>query len=286
MVLSLSTCRPVRCALYAIVASGTFLLASCSDPDVLAKVGSTKVRRAELETFVASKSRAKERDLKSELDELVSRWLLAEGARQEGLHKNSQVRARIAAAEREVLAKALLEKRLASATDEAALRERYRLRKDGLSRREIHVRHIVVRLAQPDDTEARRVAQGRVNELYAKLVGGADFVELAREYSDDSATAQKGGDLGTLREGEVDQAFFDAAASLAKGQRAEPFASPFGLHLVEAMEDPRTVTVSFEEARGKLAAEARFEAETKLVDALRRQVSVELRLENLAGDKP
>ncbi len=42
-------------------------------------------------------------------------------------------------------------------------------------------------------------AQARAEDLYQQLEAGADFAELAREYSDDKASAAKGGDLGFFR---------------------------------------------------------------------------------------
>jgi parvulin-like peptidyl-prolyl isomerase len=42
-------------------------------------------------------------------------------------------------------------------------------------------------------------ALARAEDLHAQLVAGADFAELAREHSDDSASAPNGGELGFFR---------------------------------------------------------------------------------------
>jgi parvulin-like peptidyl-prolyl isomerase len=241
------------------------------------------VRKAELELAVAGYSRNKPTEPRQELEALVDRTLLAEEARRMDLDEDPIVRARLAACEREVLAKALLDKRLAASADEAALRGRYEKEKDALARRQLHVRHIVVRVGRPDDPEALRAGKSRINSIYARLVGGEDFAEVAGDSSEDAATAKKGGDLGPVLQGQVHPEFFTHAEKLKKGERTEPFATPFGLHIAEALEDPRMVTPPFEELRGKFAAEARREAEAKLLEELRSEIGVELRLENLEG---
>jgi parvulin-like peptidyl-prolyl isomerase len=97
--------------------------------------------------------------------------------------------------------------------------------------------------------------------------------------SDDAVTGRRGGDLGPLLEGEVDAGFFAAAAALHAGQVSKPVESPFGLHLIKALEEPSSVSPSFEEARGALAAQARREAQAKLLERLRRDIGVKVNRE-------
>lgn len=62
------------------------------------------------------------------------------------------------------------------------------------------------------------------------------FDTLAAELSDDASTRLQGGDLGYVREGDVDQALFDAAKVLGPGERSGLVRTSQGYHIVELME--------------------------------------------------
>jgi peptidyl-prolyl cis-trans isomerase C len=264
---------------------GTAGILACSRGDLVAKVGRTDLVRGDLRTFTLARSRAGGSPSQELLAGLVDRALLAEGARQAGLQQDPAVQARLRAAEREILAETFLEKELRSATDEAPLRKRYEEVKEALKRRQVHLAHIVLRVPSSAGAEARRAAQSKAADLYSKLRDGADFEKLAAAKSEDSATAARGGDLGILVEGSVDQGFFDVAAALKKGEISKPFETAFGVHIVRALEDPQVVTPPFEEVRGKLAAEARHEAERKLLERLRSEVKVKTYPERLREER-
>ena len=74
-------------------------------------------------------------------------------------------------------------------------------------------------------------------DLRAQLAGGADFAELAEQYSDDSTAAQ-GGDLGFFTRHQMVASFSDAAFALQPGERSDWVRTQFGWHLI-AVEDRR-----------------------------------------------
>jgi parvulin-like peptidyl-prolyl isomerase len=249
----------------------TLATAGCTGRDVVAKVGKTEIKKADVEGFMGGRSARAQGD---PLTALEDRALLAEAARRAGLEDSPEVQSRLAAARREILAQAELNKALSTGTDEVALRERYQKEKAALTARQVHVAHIVLRLPPDAPAEKRVAAQTKINALYAKILDGASFPELAEKESEDPITAKKGGDLGPIREGQVDPRFFEAAVQLKKDGTSKPIATPFGLHILRALEDPKDVTPSFEEVRGRLAAEARREAETELLQKLRKEIPI------------
>ena len=92
-----------------------------------------------------------------------------------------------------------------------------------------HARHILIPPEGDTDT-AWEAARIKATLLRAQLADGADFMELARQHSRD-ATAKDGGDLGTLKRGELSQEVEGAILGLKPGQLSEPFRSPLGYHV-------------------------------------------------------
>jgi hypothetical protein len=278
-------CAPfVRSAVALVcLAVGVGGLSGCGDAKVVAEVGRGKVRQGEVELWRQEWSAGQRPTPREALEAVVERELLAEEARREGLEEEEGVRARLAAARREVLARALVEKRLEEATGEGELRKRYEAQKEALGRKQVHVRHILVRLPEEGDAQGRARAHSRINELYARLRGGEAFEEVAREGSEDRVSGAKGGELGVVGEGQVDEAFFRAAQGLKQGEVSKPFETAYGLHLVQAVEEARVVVPSFEEVRGKLAAEARREEEGRVVEEARERHGVKLYPERLGA---
>jgi len=280
------SCLRGLAAVLARVSLGGLVLCACSDPNVVAEVGKTPITRADVTTYIQGHSTRARPAPTDALEALVGRTLLAEEARRSGIAEEPEVQARIEAARREVLAQVLRERRLAEATSEAVLRKRYEEGKEALGRKQVHVRHILVRLPSGADAQAHARAQSRINALYAKLQGGADFQAVARESSEDTVSATRGGDLGPVQEGQVDPAFFAQASALKQGEVSKPFATAYGLHLIQAVEGVQVVTPTFEEVRGKLAAEARGEAEQKLLAELRERIPVKRHPERLPAATP
>ncbi|SET79266.1 peptidyl-prolyl cis-trans isomerase C [Myxococcus fulvus] len=270
--------RAWRCCAWVLLA---FTLGACQDEGIVAQVGKRDISKADVSALIASRS-SRERPTSGEaLDALVERSLLAEEARRSGLHEDAAVQARLRSVEREVLAQALLDKHLAEVTTEARLRERYAATREQLGRREVHVRQLMVRVPPGADDETRARAQSRMNALFARLAGGESFEKVASETSEETVSAARGGDLGPVLEGQVDDVFFTEAAQLSKGERSRPFSTAYGLHLLEAVADMKTVVPTFDEARGRLESDARRDAQAQLMKALRERIAVKTHPERL-----
>lgn len=75
-----------------------------------------------------------------------------------------------------------------------------------------------------------------IEELWRRVKEGEDFSELAREFSEDPATAKEGGDLGLFGRGEMVKPFEEACFSLKTGEVSPPVKTPFGWHLIKLEE--------------------------------------------------
>lgn len=92
-----------------------------------------------------------------------------------------------------------------------------------------HARHILL-VPDADTDAAWEAARIKADMLRSQLVDGADFTELARQHSRD-ATANDGGDLGTLKRGELAQDVEAAILALRVGELSRPFKSALGYHV-------------------------------------------------------
>lgn len=93
-----------------------------------------------------------------------------------------------------------------------------------------HARHILVLPETGADDVAWENARIRAEMLRTQLLQGADFAEVAKQHSRD-ASARDGGDLGTLKRGELAQDIETQILSLSPGQVSAPYRSALGYHI-------------------------------------------------------
>jgi parvulin-like peptidyl-prolyl isomerase len=84
-------------------------------------------------------------------------------------------------------------------------------------------------------TEVQALAKAK--KLLADTRGGADFVKLIKDNSDDETSRAKDGDFDTLRQTDnIPDAFRTAVFALKKGEITEPLKQPNGYYLLRAEE--------------------------------------------------
>jgi peptidyl-prolyl cis-trans isomerase D len=119
---------------------------------------------------------------------------------------------------------------------DAELRALYERKKNDFkapAMRRVRIMEIEKKATAADEEDIR----ARAADLREDIMNGTlDFAEAAKEYSDDNTTADKGGDLGFLKKGDMDPAFDAAAFALKPGQISEPVRTPIGFHLIKVQE--------------------------------------------------
>ncbi len=84
--------------------------------------------------------------------------------------------------------------------------------------------------------EAKKIAYDKAKLILDSLKNGADFSEIARRNSDDSASAVNGGDLGKVKKGVFVKEFEDAAFILNPGEISGIVETQFGYHIIKVNE--------------------------------------------------
>ena len=116
---------------------------------------------------------------------------------------------------------------------------------------QVRSRHILIRPAgEGEDAEAE--ARAKAEELLRQLRAGADFATLARENSQDTATAPRGGDLGYRPRGRSPAAYDEVAFELAPNTLSNVVQTPLGFHIIEVL-GSREGDVPEDEAKLELA---------------------------------
>lgn len=104
------------------------------------------------------------------------------------------------------------------------------------------------------ETDSRRKL---ANEVRVQAMGGTDFAQLAKKYSDDAGTKDDGGNLSTFAKGTHSPALDDAFFRLRSGEIGPVVQSEYGFHVIKTMEhkppETRTLEESAPEIQNRLA---------------------------------
>jgi parvulin-like peptidyl-prolyl isomerase len=114
---------------------------------------------------------------------------------------------------------------------------------------QIKVSHILFRTGEK---EQEAIAQAKARIVQAKLAEGAKFDDLARQYSDDKASAERGGDLGFVSKGTLVKEFEDAAWALKPGETSGPVKTQYGLHIIRVVEVKEAAKADFDKVKGQI----------------------------------
>ncbi len=91
------------------------------------------------------------------------------------------------------------------------------------------------------------------NQIHDQLENGADFAELAKQYSTDTGSASNGGDLGWFSRGQMVQAFEDAAFSTPVGEISDVVQTQYGYHIIKVTDHRDASTPTFDDVKDQVA---------------------------------
>lgn len=97
---------------------------------------------------------------------------------------------------------------------------------------EVNAAHIMKMMPRGEDQLAIQ-AKAQIDSLYALVMNGADFAEVATAHSDDKGSARNGGSLGWFTRGVMVQPFENITFAMNPGEISKPFPTRFGWHFVK-----------------------------------------------------
>jgi len=125
----------------------------------------------------------------------------------------------------------------------------------------VKVRHILIETPKPGpdgkiDQKAVDEARAKAMDVLKQAKATSDWTELAKKYSGDPGSKDKGGELGWLGKGQTVAEFDKVAFAQNKGQISDPVQTSFGFHIIQ--------TEDKEDAHVKPLAEVRPALEESL----------------------
>ncbi len=119
--------------------------------------------------------------------------------------------------------------------------------------RRLRASHVLVRVPAVGGSEAEAKSRAKVEDVIKRARAGEDFAKLARETSEDTATASQGGDLGFVGPGEMVPQFEQAVFALKKGEISPaPVRTPFGYHAIKIFDQQEGGRQPFKEVAAKI----------------------------------
>lgn len=141
--------------------------------------------------------------------------------------------------------------------------------------KKVRVAHILIRTRQDMDEATRQAKLTTAREVASRLASGEDFAELAERFSEDKVSARKGGSIGWIKPGAVNEKFSETAFGLESGGHSEPFHTPFGFHIVKQLEAPRTIKQPLEAVKGEIRHQLRVQAKDAELQRLLETAGIE-----------
>lgn len=144
----------------------------------------------------------------------------------------------------------------------------------------VRISQILVKVvpSSEDSSEVKVIAA----ELREQILGGEDFSELAKLYSNDQKTRENGGDLGYIPVEDLSPPFSEVAQNLEPEETSDVVLSSYGYHIIKLIERVEERKPALLEIRGQLTnylVQRKLEEEyRKWIEELKQRVYIEVRL--------
>ena len=122
-----------------------------------------------------------------------------------------------------------------------------------------HASHILISVSATASPEVKAEAKKKAEQVLAEVKKSpAKFAELAKKYSQDPGSAEKGGDLGSFGRGAMVKPFEEAVFSMKPGDVSNLVQSDFGYHIIKLI-DVAGQGQDFETLKPQIRAELMYQ---------------------------
>jgi peptidyl-prolyl cis-trans isomerase D len=143
----------------------------------------------------------------------------------------------------------------------------------------VHVQHILLMTVGKTDAEVEEIRQ-KAEDVLKQARKGAKFDELAKRYSEDPGTKDKGGDLGFITQGQTVPEFEKTAFTLPKGSISDLVKTQYGFHIIKVLDKETAHTKPFEEVKETIKAPLLLSKADKQASDIADKLSAAIRQSN------
>src|SRR5229473_1854544 len=143
----------------------------------------------------------------------------------------------------------------------------------------VHVQHILLMTVGKTDAEVEEIRQ-KAEDVLKQAKKGAKFEDLAKKYSEDPGTKDKGGDLGWLTQGQTVPEFEKTAFGLDKSKMSDLVKTQYGFHIIKVLDKETAHTKPFEEVKDSIKVPLLLAKADKLASDEADQLSATIRRSN------
>jgi parvulin-like peptidyl-prolyl isomerase len=138
--------------------------------------------------------------------------------------------------------------------------EDVRARYDQMQRRSeavnaVRLSHILIKVPPQPTEQVLAAAKEKASKAIARTKAGEAFLEVAKQESEDTATAPTGGELGWFERGSISPEWEQVVFAMEKGDVRGPVSGPQGLHVFHVSEIKRTDMKPFDGLKEQIKGE-------------------------------
>jgi len=115
---------------------------------------------------------------------------------------------------------------------------------------QVQTRHILITVPRGADAKTEAAAKAKAEDVLKQVKAGGNFADLAKKYSDDPGSKDKGGELPLYPTSQLDPAYSKAAMALNPGQTSDLVRSQFGYHIIQTEQKQPAATKTVDEVKG------------------------------------
>jgi len=117
---------------------------------------------------------------------------------------------------------------------------------------QIKASHILVTVGKDDTPAVKSEKMAKITKIRNDIKGGADFAQMATQYSD-CPSKERGGDLGYFGKGQMVPPFDAAAFALKVGDLSDIVTTDFGYHIIKVVDHKQARTITLDDAKQDIA---------------------------------
>jgi peptidyl-prolyl cis-trans isomerase C len=257
---------------------------------VVGKAGDFVMREADLERLLGSQSPEIQKAVADDPEQrraLIRQLLLtksvASRARKDGFDRKPEVKELLSNLVDRYLAQEYIARVVTAnitVTDDEQKAYYKEHEKDFLLPESVKVRQIFISSPKDSSQTQKDNAKVKAERILQLVKKGEDFAKLATEYSEDSDTATKGGELGLLSPGKTNSPEFEKGVFALKAGAADIVETEFGYHIIKADERYERRTATFDETRdyiqNVLKEQGKQEAAQQFLEKISKETGLEV----------